>query len=413
MTAPRIDFKEVRSAALRIAGSLIEAGHETYFAGGCVRDRLFGLSPTDIDIATAATPDLVREVFPRAKGVGASFGVMLVPSDGCSIEVATFRSDFAYEDGRRPGRVRYGTAEEDAQRRDFTINGLFEVPSDGRIVDLVGGRADIDARVLRAIGDPEARFEEDRLRMLRGVRFAARFDLAIEPATEAAISVRADRLGGVSRERVGQELRRMLADRGRVRAAAMVESTTLDRTVLGVPRSSEASGRFRLEAMPGSAPWIDALAAWELDRGTAGDAVERLTPGLVLSNEETATLRALLETRRRLQEAWETLGVAARKRLAATPLFARSCDLLATEAPDLVAEIQRDTAVLRATGLAPTPLLTGEDLKEIGMEAGPAFGRILTEVYDAQLEGRVRGREDAILLARELGEPPASPGADA
>jgi poly(A) polymerase len=413
MTAPGIDFKEVRSAALRIAGSLIEAGHETYFAGGCVRDRLFGLSPTDIDIATAATPDLVREVFPRAKGVGASFGVMLVPSDGCSIEVATFRSDFAYEDGRRPGRVRYGTAEEDAQRRDFTINGLFEVPSDGRIVDLVGGRADIDARVLRAIGDPEARFEEDRLRMLRGVRFAARFDLAVEPATEAAISVRADRLGGVSRERVGQELRRMLADRGRVRAAAMVESTTLDRTVLGAPRSSEASGRFRLEAMPGSAPWIDALAAWELDRGTAGDAVERLTPGLVLSNEETATLRALLETRRRLQEAWETLGVAARKRLAATPLFARSCDLLATEAPDLVAEIQRDTAVLRSTGLAPTPLLTGEDLKEIGMEAGPAFGRILTEVYDAQLEGRVRGREDAILLARELGEPPASPGGDA
>ncbi|MCP4797338.1 MAG: CCA tRNA nucleotidyltransferase, partial [Phycisphaeraceae bacterium] len=178
-----------------MARCLIDAGHETYFAGGCVRDRLFGFTPTDIDIATAATPDAVRAIFPRARGVGASFGVMLVPNDGCSIEVATFRSDFAYEDGRRPGRVRYGTAEEDAQRRDFTINGLFEVPSDGRIVDLVGGRADIEARILRAIGDPEDRFEEDRLRMLRGVRFAARFDLAMEPATEAAISARADRLG--------------------------------------------------------------------------------------------------------------------------------------------------------------------------------------------------------------------------
>ena len=413
MTAAGTDFKEVRSAALRIARCLIDAGHETYFAGGCVRDRLFGFTPTDIDIATAATPDAVRAIFPRARGVGASFGVMLVPNDGCSIEVATFRSDFAYEDGRRPGRVRYGTAEEDAQRRDFTINGLFEVPSDGRIVDLVGGRADIEARILRAIGDPEDRFEEDRLRMLRGVRFAARFDLAMEPATEAAISARADRLGGVSRERVGQELRRMLADRGRVRAAVLVESTTLDRTVLDAGRSMETSGHPRLAVMPESASWIDALAAWELDRGTAGDAVERLTPALVLSNEETATLRGLLETRRRLLEAWDTLGVAARKRLAATALFSRSCDLLATEAPDLVAGIHRDTDVLRSTGLAPVPLVTGEDLKAIGLKAGPVFGRILTEVYDAQLEGRVHGREDAIALARSLGEAPADAEGDA
>lgn len=404
MTSGATDFEDVRAAALRVARSLIEAGHETYFAGGCVRDRLFGLAPTDIDIATAATPDLVRKLFPRARGVGASFGVMLVPTDGCSIEVATFRSDFAYEDGRRPGRVRYGTAEEDAQRRDFTINGLFEVPSDGRVVDLVDGRADLEARVLRAIGDPEDRFEEDRLRMLRGVRFAARFDLAMDPATEAAIAHRADRLGGVSRERVGQELRRMLADRGRARAAALMESTRLDRTVLGVAMPTVTSGHLRLAAMPESAAWIDVLAAWELDRGTAGDAVERLTPALVLSNDETATLRGLLETRLRLRDAWSTLGVAARKRLAAAPLFDRAGDLLATEASDLVKEIRRDTESLRATGLAPTPLVTGEDLKSIGLEAGPVFGRILTEVYDAQLEGRVLDREGAISLVRALSE---------
>ena len=404
MNVAGADFKVVRAAALRIARSLIEAGHETYFAGGCVRDRLFGFTPTDIDIATAATPDVVRAIFPNARGVGASFGVMLVPNDGCSIEVATFRSDFAYEDGRRPGRVRYGNAEEDARRRDFTINGLFEVPSDGRIVDLVGGRADIEARLLRAIGDPEDRFEEDRLRMLRGVRFAARFDLAMDPATEASISARADRLGGVSRERVGQELRRMLADRGRVRAALMVESTTLDRKVLGVARSTEASGHPRLSRMSDSTSWVDALAAWELDRGTAGDAADRLTSALVLSNDEATTLRGLLETRLRLLESWKTLGVAARKRLAASALFARACDLLATEAPDLVAGVHRDADELRSTGLAPVPLVTGEDLKSIGLVAGPAFGRILTEVYDAQLEGRVHDREAAISLARELGD---------
>lgn len=196
----------------------------------------------------------------------------------------------------------------------------------------------------------------------------------------------------------------MLADRGRARAAVMVESTTLDRTVLGVARASGESGMRRLRAMPESTPWIDALAAWELDRGTAADAVERLTPALVLSNEETTTLRSLLETRRRLRETWGDLGVAARKRLASTPMFARSCDLLATEASGLVAEIRQDTAALRSTGLAPKPFLTGEDLKAMGLEAGPVYGRILTEVYDAQLEGRLHDREEAMALARELGE---------
>ena len=156
--------------------------------------------------------------------------------------------------------------------------------------------------------------------------------------------------------------------------------------------------------MSDSTSWVDALAAWELDRGTAGDAADRLTSALVLSNDEATTLRGLLETRLRLLESWKTLGVAARKRLAASALFARACDLLATEAPDLVAGVHRDADELRSTGLAPVPLVTGEDLKSIGLVAGPAFGRILTEVYDAQLEGRVHDREAAISLARELGD---------
>ncbi len=401
MTGERSDFETIRRAGLEVARRLVEAGHETYFAGGCVRDRLFGLTPTDVDVATAATPDVVRSIFPRARGVGASFGVMLVSRSGCDIEVATFRSDFAYEDGRRPGRVRYGTASEDARRRDFTINGLFEVPSDGRIVDLVGGRADIESRILRAIGDPEDRFEEDRLRMLRGVRFAARFDLEIDPATEAAITARAARLAGVSRERVGQELRRMLADRGRTRAAEMVESTKLDRTVLAVDRTVGSTGLPRLAAMPATAPWIDALAAWELDRGTTGDSVDRLAGALVLSNEEISALEGILRTRRLLLDTWATRGVAARKRLASTPWFSRGCDLLATEDVRFVESIRRETEELRLTGLAPEPFLTGEDLKSIGLVPGPAFGRILAEVYDAQLEGRVGDREAAFALARE------------
>lgn len=388
-----------KAAAREVAVVLLEHGHETYFAGGCVRDLLLGLEPTDIDVATEATPDRVLKLFPGARGVGASFGVMLVSRLGRMIEVATFRSDFAYEDGRRPGRVSFGSSKDDALRRDFTINGIFEHPITGEIVDHVGGREDLDRKVLRAIGEPEDRFEEDRLRMLRGIRFAARFHLTLEPATEAAITARADRLAGVSRERVGHELRRMLADPSRAIAAQLAEATGLDRTILGSSRSGPTTFN-RLSALPPQVPWVDALLAWELDRSSTAEMADRLNTHLVLSNEERLEVAEMFETRRRFLKEWEGLGIAGRKRLASTKMFDRTLQLVRIEQPELAAMIADSVAELRKTGLDPRPLLSGDDLIEAGISPGPAFGRVLFSVYDAQLEGRIHTKVDALDFAR-------------
>ncbi len=408
---------EPREAAARIATVLRDAGHETYFAGGCVRDHLLGLEPSDVDVATAAVPEEVARLFPKARGVGAHFGVMLVPSGGRMIEVATFRSDGAYHDGRRPVEVSFGSAEADALRRDFTINGLFEDPTSGRIIDFVGGREDLEARVLRAIGDPEARFEEDRLRMLRAVRFAARFELGIESETADAIAARADRLGAVSRERVGHELRRMLDHPSRATAAAHLESLGLDVAVVGRGRASDPGDLRRVRNLRSTAGWEDAMAAWELDRGTIGDdpaaidaAVDRLVEALVLSNQERDDLRHVLRDRAVILQDWPTLPVAGRKRLASRSTFDRALGIIAAETPETAEAVRSEVEILARTELAPLPFLTGDDLVEAGMRPGPAFRTILDEVYDAQLEGRVGGRHEALELARRLatGDPDAA-----
>src|SRR5262245_32603046 len=175
------------AVAADIVRRLRAAGFESYLAGGCVRDRLLGREPGDYDVATAAPPEAVRRLFRRTVAVGAKFGVILVLEDGAQFEVATFRSDDAYVDGRRPSAVHFATPDADAHRRDFTVNALFQDPLSGDVIDFVGGLADLDAGVIRAIGDPTARIREDRLRMLRAVRLAARFGFTIEPATHAAI----------------------------------------------------------------------------------------------------------------------------------------------------------------------------------------------------------------------------------
>src|SRR2546430_4608188 len=204
---PRCD----RADATAIVKRLRANGHEAYFAGGCVRDLLLGLEPKDWDVATDAPPNRVRELFTKTEAVGAAFGVILVRHGRSVVEVATFRSEANYLDGRRPSEVRFTTAQEDAQRRDFTINGLFLDPlEDDRVIDFVGGQEDLAARRLRAIGDPSARFAEDHLRLLRAVRFAARFGLEIAPATAMAIEQRAELLKGISPERIAEELRLML-----------------------------------------------------------------------------------------------------------------------------------------------------------------------------------------------------------
>src|SRR5213595_1577127 len=186
--------KSSREDAGEIVKRLRAAGHVAYLAGGCVRDLLLGLEPKDYDVATDAPPERVRKLFNNTQAVGAAFGVILVRLGGSQIEVATFRTDVSYEDGRHPTEVRFSSAEEDAQRRDFTINGLFLDPIDDRVIDFVGGQEDLKARILRAIGEPNHRFEEDHLRLLRAVRFASRFGLTIEPETAEAIRRHAEHL---------------------------------------------------------------------------------------------------------------------------------------------------------------------------------------------------------------------------
>ena len=214
--------------ATQVVHKLRNAGFQALWAGGCVRDQLLGLSPQDYDVATDATPEQVQKLFPRTYAVGASFGVIEVigrrkrSGPPLRVQVTTFRTEGPYSDGRHPDHVRFATAREDALRRDFTINGMFFDPVSGQVIDYVGGQADLQAGILRAIGNPAERFAEDKLRMLRAVRFAARFELEIEPSTAAAIRAMADQIRTVSAERIAEELRKMLTDRHRVRAMELM-----------------------------------------------------------------------------------------------------------------------------------------------------------------------------------------------
>ena len=287
-----------RDAACAVAAGLVRAGHQAYFAGGCVRDRLLGRPVKDYDIATSARPEEVKAVYPKARGVGEAFGVLLVRHGGHTFEVATFREDGPYHDGRRPSEVSYSTAERDALRRDFTINGLFEDPATGETIDFVRGRADIDARLVRAIGDPHARIREDRLRMLRAARFAARLGFEIERTTFDAILSHAGELASVSAERVGEELREMLAHPHRARAADLVEALALDGAVFGERALRRGSRLGNLGSAVPTGGWTTALAAWWLDRtdgscdpAAFGHAVAALRRRLVLSNDETEAVR--------------------------------------------------------------------------------------------------------------------------
>lgn len=392
-----------REAAAAIAARLEAAGHTAYFAGGCVRDELLGLHPADYDLATDATPDRIREIFPKARGVGEHFGVMLVRHGGRTVEVATFRGEGAYQDGRRPMQVTFADEVTDARRRDFTINGLFMHPPTGRVIDHVHGRADLHDRLLRAIGDPDARLEEDRLRLLRAVRFAARFSLDIDPATLAAVRRHAPELRGVSRERVGHEIRRMLSHATRLDAVRLIEANGLAPATLLEP---DAGFRpMRLPELAPAASVVCALAAWMLDRASPAHwprRLERWTEALVLSNHEREGVAAALVALEAVRGSWPALGVAARKRLAASEGFTDAMALFAAEDRVATAAIQTDLVELQATGLAPVPLLDGHDLQRLGLQPGPAFRRILDAVYDAQLEGRVRTPEQARDLALQV-----------
>ncbi len=412
-----------RDEAVHALRRLRDAGFTAYFAGGCVRDELLGQAPKDYDIATDATPDRVRALFPGSAAVGESFGVILVRTGARTgagpLEVATFREDAGYSDKRRPDAVRFSTPEADAQRRDFTINALFLDPlagPTGEVIDFVGGRRDLDARIVRAVGDPEARLAEDHLRALRAVRFACRLGFQLDPRTADAIRAHASELAGVSRERIGDELRRMLTHPSRGRAVRLLSDLALDRPALATPAPGREGFRS-LEGLGETGGAEDAtipLAAWALDRqGTEAatdgkaraDLVRAWRRALCLSNDETASLRGILETLGVLLAGWDTLGVAGRKRLAVRPGFPGALAILVTlDAPRALAtQSGVETLGTDGIGLAPPPLIDGNDLIGLGWSPGPGFARALEAAYDAQLEGRVSTKSQALELARELG----------
>ena len=424
-----------RDAAVRIVRALRDSGQVAYLAGGCVRDELLGRSPSDYDVATDALPDRVHKIFRRSRYIGEAFGVVQVHMAGHWVEVATFRSEWGYSDKRRPDHVQFSDAEHDARRRDFTINGLFADPLErdpatggDRIIDFVGGREDLAARLVRAIGEPGDRFDEDYLRMLRAVRFAARLGFTIEQRTATAITALARHLGRISRERIGQEVRMMLTSPGAAVAAALMQQLRLDGPSLNedhakvelavlsrleadcygtalaawmldrhVPTSAQPIGRG--ETMPEAAAAMTAAADFARRRGRG--VVRRWRSALCLSNDLRDQLLELLELVARAAQ-WPSLGVSARKRLLgsrAWPGAWRLLRALPTEA--YVRMIERESAPLLAEGVSPAPLVDGQDLIGLGLTPGPIFKQLLEGVYDAQLEGRVHTRKQAIAWVRQ------------
>ena len=438
-----------RRAAVELVRVLRDAGQMAYFAGGCVRDALLGKSPQDYDVATDAKPDRVRELFKHSRYVGEAFGVVLVSllgdkqpatwqgeahptaRDGRwihTIEVATFRTEWGYADGRRPTGVAFSDAENDARRRDFTINGLFEDPlaasHEQRIIDHVGGVADLKGRILRAIGDADERFGEDYLRLLRAVRFAARLDFRLEAKTKLAILRHAPQLSRISRERIGQEVQAMLTGPRPARCVRLMQRLTLDGPTLNeasqrwpvmtVVRMSRISKQETIAYPAMLAAWIidrhvhsTGLAAISLDvfsHHTLPAMLTRWRGALCLANEERDALKHTLAA---LPEAllWPELRVAKRKRLLARSTWASTWALLRSlqwvgAVMPIVEQIAKDAPPLFAEGVAPEPLVTGDDLIAIGLRPGRAIGKMLEEIYDAQLENAVKTREQALETAR-------------
>lgn len=426
--------------AADIVRRLRAAGHETYLAGGCVRDRLLGRAPLDWDVATSARPEAVRALFPRTVPVGVQFGVILVVEDGARFEVATFRSDDAYVDGRRPSAVHFGSARDDAGRRDFTINALFEDPLSGEVHDFVGGVADLRAGVIRAIGDAGARIAEDRLRMLRAVRFAARLGFRIDPATHAAIVAAAPTLGDIAAERIGDEIVKILTEGGARRGFELLAETGLLPVVLpevdrmrGVEQSPDYHPEgdvwqhtlLLLQQLPAGAPETLALGALLHDVAKpqcAGRKGERITfYGHPAVGADLAV--AICQRLRRSRTTWERVDYLVRhhlrltqapemrlatlKKMLAEEGFEELCrvarlDALASSR-DLryVLFCERRRAELRAEELHPPRLLTGADLLTMGYAAGPRIGEILRLLEDAQLEGEVTSRAAAETFVRE------------
>lgn len=413
---------------MRIVRALRDAGHEAYFAGGCVRDELLGIAPKDYDVATSAEPDTVVGIFPKTKVVGKIFGVVPVRSGGITVEVATFRRESGYSDRRRPDSVEFADAQADALRRDFTINALYIDPLEtsdaepgGRVIDLVGGVEDLRAGIVRAVGSPDERLKEDDLRALRAVRFAARFGFEIERGTRDAIVRHAGELVGVSRERFGDELRRMLGHSSRARAIELMHDLAIDGPVLDDGRRGDGGARL-VARLPESSGWITALAGWLVERicpGASGASragalqakghacLARVRGALCLTNDEAEALRAIVRALIDLETGWLERDAAHQRRCcgaARWSTYEGACDLLRADDASLAAAVRSRREELARTppGLDPRPLLDGGALIDAGHVPGPMFGKWLENVLDAQLRGEIETREEALALIERL-----------
>ncbi len=394
-----------RDFALQVARKLRDAGFESLWAGGCVRDQLLGIAPKDYDVATNATPDQVRELFGRRRTlpIGASFGVITVlgPRDVGQIDVATFRTDASYSDGRHPDSVAFTTAEHDAQRRDFTINGLFYDPIAKQVIDYVGGQQDLDARLIRAIGDPRSRLSEDHLRMLRAIRFAATYNCTIDPGTFTAIQEMAPQITTVSAERIGAELRRMLLDSNRAAALTLLRDSNLLRSiapeVASLPDELFALKKHHLSQL--SVPTLPLVLATLLTNTSSHREPVTICHDLRYTNKEAERVGWLLAHRSSLQNApsmpWPSL-----QRLLIHPgiteliAFAEASD----SADAAALAFCRERLAWPPERLNPSPLLDGSTLIQHGLSPGPHFSELLERVRDAQLNGEISTRKEALAL---------------
>jgi poly(A) polymerase len=403
-----IELPPEAEAAVAIVRKLVAAGHTALLAGGCVRDLLLGHPPQDYDVATSARPKQIVQLFRPTRQVGAQFGVVLVRKFRRWVEVATFRWDGPYLDGRRPSKVVFSDAREDARRRDFTVNGMFFDPLTGHVIDYVGGEADLKAGVIRAIGDPAARFEEDHLRLLRAVRFAARLDFPIEPRTFAALREHAASLAGVAAERVRDELERMLSDANRAKAFDLLDQTGL----LGSLWPAATWSAERVEAarklvarLPAEARFELAFAALVLDRTLAE--IHDIARALTFSNDEREEVAWLVEHQADLDNP-AAVQLAGLKRLMAYRAFADLRQLaLARWAGDSAAAawpaaLQTRLAAIPPEAVQPPPLVTGDDLTARGIPPGPVYKEVLEVLYTRQLDEELRSREPALAALDEL-----------
>ncbi|HYJ06997.1 MAG TPA: CCA tRNA nucleotidyltransferase [Chthoniobacterales bacterium] len=426
----------MESTARDIARRLREQEHKAYFAGGCVRDLLRGQVPKDIDIATDARPEAVQKMFPRTYAVGAHFGVIVVLENGLQFEVATFRSDGVYLDGRRPVEVHFATAEEDAARRDFTINGMFFDPEKEEVIDFVGGRADLEAQMIRAIGDPAQRFAEDRLRMLRAVRFATVLEFEIEPATWEAVRTHAASINEISAERIREELARIFMSPNRARGWDLLDASGLMGKIL--PELEAMKGceqppqfhpegdvfkhtRIMLELLPkeASLPLVFSVLFHDIGKPPTSmvdaegrirfnghdrigaEMTEAIMERLRFSRAEIdATVEAVRQ--HMVFKDVPNMRVAKLKRFMARPTFEDELELHRVDCASSHAMmenyefLQQKKEEFANEPIIPPPLVRGDDLIALGLKPGPRFGEILEAVETRQLEGALTNREEAL-----------------